>query len=56
LKQYYFKKERCEEHKGKVLVIVKGQRALKMKNKVKSLKGHNWIEADDDAISKIAGQ
>jgi hypothetical protein len=28
LKQYYFKKERYEEHKAKILVIVKGQCTL----------------------------
>jgi hypothetical protein len=37
LKQYYFKKERYEEHKAKIFVIVKGQCTLKMKNKVESL-------------------
>jgi hypothetical protein len=34
LKQYYFKKERYEEHKAKIFVIVKGQCTLNMKNKV----------------------
>jgi hypothetical protein len=24
LKQYYFKKEKCKEHKAKIFVIVKG--------------------------------
>jgi hypothetical protein len=37
LKQYYFKKERYEEHKAKIFVIVKGQCTLHMKNKVESL-------------------
>jgi hypothetical protein len=37
-------------------MIVKGQCTLDMKNKVESLKGHNSIEANDDVISKIAGQ
>jgi hypothetical protein len=37
LKQYYFKKERYEEHKEKIFVIVKGQCTLYMKNKVESL-------------------
>jgi hypothetical protein len=37
-------------------VIVKGQCTLDMKNKVKSLKCHNLIEANDDVISKTAGQ
>jgi hypothetical protein len=30
LKQYYFKKERYEEHKAKIFVIVKGQCTLNM--------------------------
>jgi hypothetical protein len=47
LKQYYFKKERCEEHKAKILVIAKGQCTLNMKNKVESLKGYDLIEASD---------
>jgi hypothetical protein len=34
LKQYYFKKERYEEHKAKIFVIVKGQCTLNMKNRV----------------------
>jgi ABC-type thiamine transport system substrate-binding protein len=38
LKQYYFKKERCKEHKAKLFVIVKGQCTLNMRNKVESLK------------------
>jgi hypothetical protein len=25
LKQYYFKKERCKEHKAKIFVVVNGQ-------------------------------
>jgi hypothetical protein len=34
-----------------------GQCTLDMKNnKVESLKGHDLIEANDDAISKTAGQ
>jgi hypothetical protein len=37
-------------------VILKGQCTLDMKNKVESLKGHNLTEANDDAISKPAGQ
>jgi mannose-6-phosphate isomerase class I len=37
LKQDYFKKERYEEHKAKIFVIVKGQCTLNMKNKVESL-------------------
>jgi hypothetical protein len=32
LKQYDFKKERYEEHKAKIFVIVKGQCILNMKN------------------------
>jgi hypothetical protein len=36
---------------------MKGQCTLDMKNnKVESLKGHDLIEANDDAISKTAGQ
>jgi hypothetical protein len=35
---------------------VKGQCTLDMKNKVKSLKGHDSKEANDDVISKTAGQ
>jgi hypothetical protein len=30
LKQYYFKKERCKEHKAKIFVIAKGQCTLGM--------------------------
>jgi hypothetical protein len=47
LKRYYFKKERYEEHKAKIFVIVKGQCTLNMKNKVESLHGYDSIEADD---------
>jgi hypothetical protein len=50
LKQYYFKKERFEEHKGKIFVIVKGKCTLNMKNKVESLKGYDLIEANNDVI------
>jgi hypothetical protein len=39
-----------------IFVIVKGQCTLDMKNKVESLKGHDSIEANDDVISKTAGQ
>jgi hypothetical protein len=56
LKQYYFEKERYEEHKAKIFVIVKGECTLNMKNKVKSLEGYNLKEANDDVISKTAGQ
>jgi hypothetical protein len=45
------------KHKGKIFVIVKGQCTLDMKNnKGESLKGHDLIEANDDVISKTAGQ
>jgi hypothetical protein len=50
LKQYYFKKERCEEHKAKIFVLVKGQHTLNMKNKVESLQGYDSIEANNDVI------
>jgi hypothetical protein len=53
LKQYYFKKERYEEHKAKIFVIVKGQCTLDMKNKVESQQGYNSIEANDDVIQII---
>jgi hypothetical protein len=33
LNQYYFKKERYEQHKAKIFVIVKGQCTLNMKTK-----------------------
>jgi hypothetical protein len=52
LKQYYFKKERYEEHKAKIFVIVKGQCTL---NKVESLKCYDSIEADDDVIKLLNG-
>jgi hypothetical protein len=55
LKQYYFKKERYEEHKAKIFVIVKGQCTLNMKNKVESLQGFDSIEANDDAIKLVNG-
>jgi hypothetical protein len=55
LKQYYFKKERYEEHKAKIFVIVKRQCTLNMKNKVKSLKGYDLIEASDDVIKLLNG-
>ena len=55
LKQYYFKKERYEEHKAKIFVIVKGQCTLNMKNKVESLKGYDSIEANDDVIKLLNG-
>jgi hypothetical protein len=55
LKQYYFKKERCEEHKAKIFVIVKRQCTLNMKNKVESLKGYDSIEANDDVIKLLNG-
>jgi hypothetical protein len=53
LKQYYFKKERYEEHKAKIFVIVKGQCTLNMENKVESLNGYNLIEANDDVIQLL---
>jgi hypothetical protein len=55
LKQYYFKKERYEEHKAKIFVIVKGQCTLNMKNKVESLQGYYSIEANDDVIELLNG-
>jgi hypothetical protein len=55
LKQYYFKKERYEEHKAKIFVIVKEQCILNMKNKVESLTGYNSIEANDDVIKLLNG-
>jgi hypothetical protein len=55
LKQYYFKKERYEEHKAKIFVIVKGQCTLNMKNKVESLQGYNSIEANNDVIKLLNG-
>jgi hypothetical protein len=53
LKQYYFKKERYEEHKAKILVIVKGRCTLNMKNKVERREGYNSIEANDDVIKSL---
>jgi hypothetical protein len=50
LKQYYFKKERYEEQKAKIVVIVEGQCILNMKNKVESLQGYNLIEANADVV------
>jgi hypothetical protein len=56
LKQYYFKKERYQEHKAKIFVIVKGQcTTLDMKNRVESLQGYNSIEANDDVIKLLNG-
>jgi hypothetical protein len=55
LKQYYFKKERYEEHKAKIFVIVKGQCTLNMKNKAESLKSYDLIEASDDVIKLLNG-
>jgi hypothetical protein len=55
LKQYYFKKERYEEHKAKIFVIVKGQCTLNMKNKVESLKGYDSLEANDDVFKLLSG-
>jgi hypothetical protein len=55
LKQYYFKKERYEEHKAMIFVIRKGQRTLIMKNKVESLRGYDLIEATDDVIKLLNG-
>jgi hypothetical protein len=55
LKQYYFKKERYEEHKAKIFVIVKWQCTLNMKNKVESLEGYDMIEASDDGIKLLNG-
>jgi hypothetical protein len=56
LKQYYFKKERYEEHKAKMFVIVKEQcSTLNMKNKVESLKGYDSIETNDDVIKLLNG-
>jgi hypothetical protein len=55
LKQYYFKKDRYEEHKAKIFVIVKGQCALDMKFKGESLKGYDSIEASDDVIKLLNG-
>jgi uncharacterized protein (UPF0335 family) len=53
LKQYSFKKERYEEHKAKIFVIVKGQCTLNMKNTVESLEGYDLIEASDDVIKLL---
>jgi hypothetical protein len=54
LKQYCFKnKERYEEHKSKIFVIVKGQCTLNMKKKVESLQGYDSIEANDDVIKLL---
>jgi hypothetical protein len=50
LKQYYFKKERYEEHKANIFVIVKGQCTLNVKNKMESLNGYDLIEASEDII------
>jgi hypothetical protein len=56
LKQYYYKKERYEEHKAKIFVIVKGQCTLNMKDKVESLvQGYDLIEANDDVIKLLNG-
>jgi DNA-directed RNA polymerase alpha subunit len=55
LKQCYFKKERYEEHKAKICVIVKGQCPLNMRNKVESLQGYDSIEANDDVIKLLNG-
>jgi hypothetical protein len=55
LKQYYFKKERYEEHKAKIFVIVRGQCSLNMRNKVESLQGYDLIEANDDVIKLLNG-
>jgi hypothetical protein len=55
LKQYYFKKERYEDHKAKIFVIVKGQCTLNMQNKVESLRGYHLIEASDDVIKLLNG-
>jgi hypothetical protein len=55
LKQYYFKKERYEEHKANIFVIVKGQCTLNMKNKVESLQGYDLIEASADIIKLLKG-
>ncbi len=38
LKQYYFKKERYEEHKAKIFVIVKGQMHLACEDQSKEPK------------------
>jgi hypothetical protein len=55
LKQCYFKKERYEEHKAKIFVIVKGQCTLNIKNKVESLKGYDSVEANDVVIKLLNG-
>ena len=55
LKQYHLKKEKYEEHKAKLFVIVKGQCTLNMKNKVESLMGYDLIEASDDVITLLNG-
>jgi hypothetical protein len=55
LKQYCFKKERYEEQKAKIFVIVKRQYTLNMESKVESLKGYNIIEASDDVIKLLNG-
>ena len=47
------KKERYEEHKTKIFLIVKGQCTLNMQNKVESLKGYNLIEASGDVIKLL---
>jgi isoleucyl-tRNA synthetase len=55
LKECYFKKERHEEHKANIFVIVKGQCTLNMKNEVESLQGYDSIEANDNVIKLLNG-
>jgi hypothetical protein len=56
LKQHYFKIEIYKEHKAKIIVIVKGQCTLNMKNKVENLvQGYDLIEANDDVIQLLNG-
>jgi hypothetical protein len=47
------KKERYQEHKAKLLVILKGQCTLNLNNKVESLEGYDSIEASNDVINLL---
>ena len=53
LNPYYDKTDKYDENKAKVIIIIKGQCSLAMKNKVESMSGYAKIEEDYDVIKLL---
>lgn len=47
------KLDKCNDHKTKVFVVLKGQCTLTMKNKVESSKEHKTMESNDDVVALL---